>query len=188
MARIVIYVDTEFSEDGNNRPIEPLSVGMVKASGETLYVCNREANFNACNDWVKKNVLPNMTGEPNEWVKLVLNPMAEGLSPVWKTKVEIKQAILDFVGNDTPVWVAWFADYDHVVVSQLFGAMVLLPRGWPMYTIDLKQVADAYGNPRMPVNDDDKHNALSDALRLKGNAKWLKDYIKNNPDKYNPVF
>jgi hypothetical protein len=73
-----------------------------------------------------------------------------------------------------------------VVLCQLFGAMVNLPAGWPMYTFDLKQLADDYGNPKMPGVDDNRHNALGDSLRLKENAEWLAQYIKANPDKYAP--
>ena len=37
---------------------------------------------------------------------------------------------------------AYFADYDWVVFCQLFGIMNNLPKGFPMYCIDLKQNLD----------------------------------------------
>ena len=36
-----------------------------------------------------------------------------------------------------------YSDYDHVVLCQLFGKMIDLPKGFPMYTIDLKQELDS---------------------------------------------
>lgn len=36
----------------------------------------------------------------------------------------------------------YYSAYDHVVLSWLFGNMIDLPKGFPMYTIDLKQTFD----------------------------------------------
>ena len=36
----------------------------------------------------------------------------------------------------------YYSAYDHVVLSWLFGKMIDLPKGFPMYTIDLKQTFD----------------------------------------------
>ena len=36
----------------------------------------------------------------------------------------------------------YYSDYDHVVFCWLFGKMIDLPKGFPMYTIDLKQEFD----------------------------------------------
>lgn len=36
----------------------------------------------------------------------------------------------------------YYSAYDHVVLSSLFGAMIKLPKGFPMYTRDLKQMMD----------------------------------------------
>jgi len=185
LAAVNFYIDTEFNERGGNFPIDFISIGIVRADGATYYAVSREIDFAALNDWVKQHVMPNVSPDPNEWVRLSLNPNTP-VSGVWKTKVQIKQDILAFVGDATPVFIANFADYDHVVLCQLFGAMVDLPAGWPMWTYDVRQLSADYGNPRWPVEDDDKHNALGDSLRLKQNVEWLKDYIKKNPDKYKP--
>jgi len=43
----------------------------------------------------------------------------------------------------TPVeFYGYYSDYDHVVLCWLFGKMINLPKGFPMYTIDLKQEFD----------------------------------------------
>lgn len=47
----------------------------------------------------------------------------------------------DFVDND-PRFYAYYADYDWVVFCWLFGTMMELPKGFPMYCRDLKQMYD----------------------------------------------
>ena len=41
-----------------------------------------------------------------------------------------------------PEFYAWYADYDWVVFCWLYGRMIDLPRGFPMYCRDLKQMLD----------------------------------------------
>ena len=43
---------------------------------------------------------------------------------------------------DFPVFYAYYADYDWVVFCWLFGSMMNLPKGFPMYCRDLKQIID----------------------------------------------
>ena len=59
--------------------------------------------------------------------------------------------------------------YDWVVFCQLFGAMIDLPTGFPMFCRDIKQVAVQMGNPSLPHQSPEaEHNALSD-------AKWNRE-------------
>lgn len=67
---------------------------------------------------------------------------------------------------------AYYADYDWVVFCWLFGRMIDLPKGFPMYCRDLKQLADETWertgkNTRYKKNEN-AHNALVD-------AKWNKE-------------
>lgn len=57
----------------------------------------------------------------------------------------------------------YYADYDWVVFCQLFGRMIDLPRGFPMYCRDIKQLCDDLGNPPLPKQEKGEHNALEDA-------------------------
>lgn len=45
-------------------------------------------------------------------------------------------------GYTEPEFYAYYADYDWVVFCSLFGRMIDLPKGFPMYCIDLKQTMD----------------------------------------------
>lgn len=75
-----------------------------------------------------------------------------------------------------PEFYGYYADYDWVVFCWLFGKMIDLPKGFPMYCRDLKQMMDDNGLTKEwkqkecpdPVGE---HNALID-------AKWNFDLYK----------
>ena len=67
----------------------------------------------------------------------------------------------------TPKFYAYYADYDWVVFCQLFGTMMQLPKGFPMYCVDLKQELDKFdlkSKTKQLPKKENEHNALSDAL------------------------
>lgn len=87
-----------------------------------------------------------------------------------------------------PEFYAYYADYDWVAFCWLFGHMIDLPEGFPMYCIDLKQTLDEKADFELPNLDKkervdtlknhskypsqtNEHNALAD-------AKWNKDLHK----------
>ena len=70
-----------------------------------------------------------------------------------KTNKQIAEEVKEFVYfvNEDPTvyqfytepkFYAYYADYDWVVFCWLFGKMINLPKGFPMYCIDLKQIFD----------------------------------------------
>lgn len=72
-----------------------------------------------------------------------------------------------------PEFWGYFSDYDWVVFCQLFGTMIELPKGFPMYCRDIKQMADQMGDIRIPKPEVNIHHALAD-------ARWVKtayDYL-----------
>jgi hypothetical protein len=48
-------------------------------------------------------------------------------------------------------------------LCQLYGTMMDLPKGWPMYCRDVKQWCDMLGNPKLPEQKSTEHHALLDA-------------------------
>lgn len=44
--------------------------------------------------------------------------------------------------KSNPVLYAYYGAYDHVAFCWLFGKMINLPKGFPMYSVDLKQMLD----------------------------------------------
>lgn len=72
-----------------------------------------------------------------------------------------------------PDFYAYYASYDWVVFCQLFGRMLDLPKGFPMYCKDLKQMMDDKGldkdwKRKNCPDPEGEHNALID-------AKWNKN-------------
>lgn len=55
----------------------------------------------------------------------------------------LKDIINGYEKINTPIqFYGYYSDYDHVALCWLFGKMIDLPKGFPMYTIDLKQILD----------------------------------------------
>jgi hypothetical protein len=140
------FLDTEFIESGAGSPVDLISIGIVAEDGREFYAVSSQFNPETANDWVKDNVLPHIAGQPQQ------------------TLAEIKTGIFEFVGDDKyPQFWGYYADYDWVVFCQIFGRMIDLPKGWPMYCRDIKQLCDDQGNPKLPKQSGAEHNALEDA-------------------------
>lgn len=142
------WLDTEFLEDG--KTIDLISIGVVAEDGRTFYAQQIQSDdFNArLTPWLRENVLPHLTADR------------------WLTRDEIRAQLLDFCDPDKygkPEFWGYYADYDWVVLCQLFGRMIDLPKGWPMYCRDIKQLCDELGNPKLPEQGKGEHHALADA-------------------------
>lgn len=138
-----LWFDTEFIEDG--RTIDLVSIGIVAADGREYYAECEEADLSRADDWVRQNVLCHLTGDR-------------------KPRAQIAKEIVAFAaGPVRPEFWAYFADYDWVALCQLFGRMIDLPNGWPMFCRDVKQLATDLGDPVLPTQTSTEHNALHDA-------------------------
>lgn len=148
-----IFFDTEFYENG--RTIDLISIGMVRADGKEYYAETEYADRKCVSDWLQANVKPHLRGGQYE-------------IPIgW-----MRKQIGDFAGDAPEFW-ADYASYDWVVLCQLFGTMMQLPKGWPMFCRDVQQLIDQRGaKPLMPPNPD-AHNALADAKECKAKYDWL---------------
>lgn len=197
------FIDCEFIE-GFHKPlfgkrrhfIDLISIGIYCEDGRSYYAISNEFNEKDADDWVLKNViyplpLKNFNGSNIDEVKL------------WKANKQIAEEIFQFCTNDSLTiekaiyynvvnegieFYAYYADYDWVVFCSLFGRMIDLPKGFPMWCIDLKQTLDEkefkmklpdgtigghksikdFGNYPKQENE---HNALAD-------AKWNYELYK----------
>lgn len=140
------FLDTEFNESGPGKPIQLISIALVREDGPDLYCVNSEFDRESANEWVKANVLPHL----GPWMPVPLKQIAE--------------QIVRWIDDDPkPEFWGYYCSYDWVVFCQIFGSMIDLPKGWPMYCRDLKQWADHLGNPKLPEQQTTEHNALNDA-------------------------
>lgn len=168
------FIDTEFIEAGHKYPIELLSIGIVAEAGTplldryplqskilttptggldgfALYIENAEADLSMVSPWVQQNVLPHLQG-----------------GQFRLTRKEMGDTIFRVINQfpDKPEFWGYFADYDWVAFCQIFGRMIDLPKGWPMYCNDLIQLAVQLGVPKeqKPKQTGTEHHALADAI------------------------
>lgn len=149
------FLDTEFVEDGHT--IDLISIGIVAEDGREFYAESSECDLDRASPWVKENVLPHLRGKSD-------------------CRAAISAALMKFVGDDKPEFWADYASYDWVALCQLFGTMLDLPEGWPMFCMDVQQLRwmQRYPYEKIPVPESARpHDALSDAWECKAKYEWL---------------
>jgi hypothetical protein len=167
------WFDTEFIEDG--RTIDLISIGVVSSDGREFYAEVSDIDLSRANEWVKENVLPHLwsrqpdKSEFNAWSR-------DGGVGGLLTRSEIARDLRRFVaeGAGKPEFWAYYGDYDWVALCQLYGRMIDLPEGWPMFALDLKQSCVEAGNPKLPEQTTTEHHALADARWTHMAWVWLK--------------
>jgi hypothetical protein len=168
------FLDTEFIENG--KTIDLISIGIVSEGGDTYYAVNDSCEFFRASEWVMENVIKPHVGcyERRETGSKVFEYYLNAQKSV-KSREQIVQDILDFIPPESnPEFWGYYADYDWIVFCQLFGTMMDLPDGYPMYCRDLKQEIDSIEKDYLlkielpPQAEDLNHHALSDAC-------WEKD-------------
>lgn len=161
-----IYYDCEFLENGET--IRLISIGMVAEDGREFYgVVDMDEEFQTDvrnHTWIAANVYPHLPLDANGHI----NRDHESVM----TREDIRNAVKDFVLStpDPELW-AYYAAYDHVAICQLFGRMIDLPNGFPMFTHELMQVLHNGTGPK-PAIDSDEHHALADARYNMRLAEW----------------
>lgn len=185
------WYDTEFLEDG--RTIDLISIGIVAEDGREYYAVNDvaldERPWYQCwfnrkgslenrirrHEWLMTNVvrsLPKPYGDwnnhmPRSWLFNYHDPSVKRLN--W-----IADEVRDFLLADgTPELWADYGAYDHVRLCQLWGPMIALPDGMPMYTNDIQQEAQRQGITDLPQQDEGLHNALADARHCRTRWEFL---------------
>lgn len=183
-----------------NKPyhsIQLISIGIVCEDGREYYAISKEYDYSDASDWVKGNVILPMYK--------ALTPAHKQFSEQYnfhkyegKQNAQIAGEIVKFIypnalynhpdclpnqigdaRGEAAEFYAYYADYDWVVFCSLFGTMMDLPKGFPMYCNDLKQELErkrvAYGNETQNIywveleeqksfpKQQNEHNALDDA-------------------------
>lgn len=148
--------------------IDLISIGIVAEDGRKFYQLSCEYNYNDADEWVKENVilplyLKTVSGDQRnrhtvetfhkfyglknyqiaDAVRKFVNPLLEE-TPLhdkdWNDHLNKFNVV---ASENRPIeFYAYYADYDWVVFCSLFGRMIDLPKGYPMYCNDLKQTMD----------------------------------------------
>lgn len=155
----------------------------------TYYAVNADADLDALkgDDWLVRNVLPHLPlnyyrkdleayievpGKPGRLPDALKYVNLDRTATVVKPKQVIANEVRDFIlapldGTESDPTIELWADYaayDHVALAQLWGRMVDLPKGIPMHTNDLQQLAAYLGSGWHPDQaPEETHNALADA-------------------------
>lgn len=184
------FMDWEFLEDGST--IAPISVGLVREDGTEYYAifAAHDAISGAVkHDWLRENVLPSLpllldrdingNQDPGSFCWDREHPDFQHVK--WRS--QIRDDVRDFLlaTPDLELW-AWYGSYDHVCLAQLFGRMIDLPDGIPMWTNDLRQEVRRLRLPEdeLPKQEGGVHNALADARHLLVLAEYL-DWAEYGP-------
>lgn len=183
-----VTYDTEFLEDG--RTIDLISIALVREDGSEYYAivdCGTKRDGvtepthmdrAVEHPWLRKNVVTSLPVDfymGGGWYWDLSHPDADKVKPL----DQIRQEVLRFLMG-TPalsLW-AWYAAYDHVALAQLFGRMIDMPIGIPMWTNDIRQECARLGDPLMPEQPSGNHNALEDARFNLVRMLWLDEAAK----------
>ena len=192
------FVDTEFIEDG--RTIDLISIGIVCEDGREYYAISTEFDPKKASRWVKDNVLSKLP--PRHVNPIYESPRIREESRAWKLRSQIKQEILQFIGEPPELW-ANYSAHDFVAFSQLmslseftntrhiFNFFGLLqakkynpmvenyPSGYPYYCNDIQQWCNQLGNPKLPELSEGEHHALIDAKWNKRAWEFLRTFEEN---------
>jgi hypothetical protein len=181
------WYDTEFLEDG--RTIDLISIGIVAEDGREYYAANSDMPDDRIRQhvWLRDNVWPHLPLRGHKEGLRTVNGRVEvhlaelgqldtsdtAVKPRWVIANEVRDFLLT-AGPAGPevqpeLW-AWYCAYDHVVLAQLWGPMIRLPKGIPMWTNDLRSLAFLRGDLDLSVvpHAGAEHNALAD-------ARWTRD-------------
>lgn len=182
-----IDYDLEFLEDG--RTIELISIGMACDDGREYYAVNSDADWDRVkkHDWLMQNVWPHLplrghkSGLVTVGSKTEIRLTQPGVIDTRNTQVKprwvIANEVRDFIQAAVPDVELWanYGAYDHVCLAQLWGRMIDLPEGVPMFTHDIQQERSRQGLAwdDLPTQEVGEHNALADARHNQTVRRWL---------------
>jgi len=166
------WYDAEFLEDGLT--IDLISIGIVAEDGREYYAVNADAPWKRIKNhpWLMANVVPHLPKaygdarnmQPTSWPFNLADPSV-------RAKPAIASGVQHFLtqhGGQVELW-GYYSAYDYVVLAQLWGPLIALPKGIPTWTNDVQQVAAAaLLDNRLPQQTGTAHNALDD-------ARWTRD-------------
>jgi hypothetical protein len=200
-----VFYDTEFYEDGST--IKPISIGMVAVLPATHEDPNpspieyyavfddpqSDALYKASTEeFHKEHVLPHLPlltvkeakeRSPSAWA--IRMPQLDFSDPSVKPPYVIRNEIRELIRSlsnqvlgpsQLELW-ADYADYDHILLCQLFGRMIDLPKYFPKFTHDIQQLRTSLhvGHSELPKSPkEEAHNALNDARNAHERWRFLR--------------
>lgn len=166
------HYDFEFEDNG--KCIIPISLGIVSDDDRRLYLINQEyaqtyhdlegyewrGESSVITPWLCQNVMNKIEPEDvlldgypyDNWGNLVLDFISDSGRYTSRDEIEL---------------VGWYAAYDHVALSQIWGSMMSLPEPIPMFTRELEDFRKGQLTPARNKEELPEHHALFDAIYQK---------------------
>ena len=150
------FLDCEFIDTG--REVHLASIGLVREDGSRYYAELDDCPHHLGCEWYQKNVFPHFHG-------------------LTIARERVAAELNNFCGAKPEFW-GWFGSYDWICLCQLYGRMLDMPKGWPMYINETMQFMRGAGVGRwdLPKHMGIQHHALDDAVHQKN----IYDYIVNH--------
>jgi hypothetical protein len=176
--------DLEFSEHRTGwlrkrYTIELISIALVADDGREYYAVNRDMPVRKIrkHKWLMDNVVPHLPkGHGDQRIHMPKRWLFHYADHRVKHQTTIAREVAAFIQatDDVALW-ANYGAYDHVRLCWLWGLMVDLPPGVPMYTNDIQQEARRLGIgwDELPEQEGSEHNALADARHNRTVRRWL---------------
>jgi hypothetical protein len=156
------FFDTEFFDRGTT--IDLISIAMVSEDNRELYFINTAIDIEELrqDQWLNDNVVSKFEyGDPN----------------IWLTTDEIRSEIVEFVNCEKPEFWADYASYDWVVLCQLFGKMLDIPKHWPKFCMDIQNFKKIMcPELKFPDINTNKHHPLDDSKEVKFRHQYIMDH------------
>ena len=169
------FIDTEFCESPGR--LDLLSIGIVSQDGRAFYAENKLFPENRMSPWLTEHVEPRLRwwGGEKPYTAFT-DPNDNPLWEIYDSPISISDLILEFAPpKQNPEFWGYYSAYDWVAFCQLFGTMMELPNGYPMYCHDIKSLSDILGVTLNTQQAGGEHDALADAYHHRELYKQLKD-------------
>jgi hypothetical protein len=159
--------------------IDLISIALVSDDGRTYYAVNRDMPVRRIrkHKWLMRNVVPHLPkGHGDRRIHMPKRWLFHYADPAVKPQTQIAREVAAFIQttDDVALW-ANYGAYDHVRLCWLWGLMVNLPPGVPMFTNDIQQERARLGihEDDLPKQESGEHNALADARHNQVVRRWL---------------
>ncbi len=170
-----IFFDTEFT--GLHQKTTLISIGLISDCGKTFYAELTDYDLTQCDDWIKNNVLKNLTLKEND-NDIETNISYKDINHVtFKGKTKHLELVLrkwfeQF--KEIEIWSDCLA-YDWVLFNEIFGHAFDIPKNVYYIPFDIctlfkfKGIDPDISREKFAQNDmpEQKHNALFDAKIIK---------------------